>query len=155
MFILLLLLWIVFNEKITLEVVLLGMVMSGLVYWFSCKFAGLSPKKELLAVKRLGYIMQYSAVLIIEIIKANIATIKVIFSHRYEVEPVLVTFSVHFDTKVAKVLFANSITLTPGTITVDVIGDKYTVHALDVSYTDGINKGKIVDILHRMEAIHD
>ncbi len=94
-------------------------------------------------------------VLCVEIVKANIVTIKMILSHRYDVEPVLVSFNVHFDTKTAKVLFANSITLTPGTITVDVIGDKYTVHALDVSYTDGINKGKIVEILHRMEAVHD
>lgn len=155
MFILLLLLWIVFNEKITMEVVLLGMVMSGLVCGFSYKFAGLSLKKEILAYKRAGYLLEYAAILVIEIIKANIATIKVIFSHRYDVEPVLVTFDVHFETRIARVLFANSITLTPGTITVDVIGDKYTVHALDVSYTDGINKGKIVDILHRMEAIHD
>lgn len=155
MFILLLLLWILFNEKITLEVVLLGMVMSGLVYWFCCKFAGLSFKKELLAFKRSKYLLLYVAVLCVEIVKANIITMKMILSHRYEVEPVLVSFDVHFDSKSAKVLFANSITLTPGTITVDVIGDKYTVHALDVSYADGINNGKIVEILHRMEAIHD
>lgn len=155
MFILLLLLWIVFNEKITLEIVLLGMIMSGLVYWFAYKFAGLTLKKELLAAKRAGYMLEYVGVLCIEIIKANLITIKVIASHRYEIEPVLVSFDVHFETQTAKVLFANSITLTPGTITVDIVEDKYTVHALDVSYIDGINNGKIVEILHRMEAIHD
>ena len=67
----------------------------------------------------------------------------------------MVTFDVHFNTEIAKVLFANSITLTPGTITAEIDGDTYRVHALDESFVSGINEGKIIDILRRMEALHE
>lgn len=155
LYIALFLLWIIFNGNITLEIALFGLVISGLIYIFSCKFMGFSPKRDLLMIKRCGYFFEYVGVLIVEIIKANISTIKLVMSNRYDIDPVLVTFDVHFESEVSKVLFANSITLTPGTITADINGDTYTVHALDESFIFGINKGKIVDILHRMEAVHE
>lgn len=155
MFILLFLLWIIFNGTVTLETVIFGIIISGLIYWFGCRFMGMSPKKEMRYVKKAGIFLEYVAVLFVEVIKANIATIKLVLSHRYEIEPVIVSFEAHFETRLCRVLFANSITLTPGTITVDIIGDRYKVHALDVSYTEGIDGGKIADILHRMEAVDE
>jgi len=155
MFILLFVLWIIFNSNLTIEITIFGVAISAIIYFFCCKFVGYSVKKDVLIVKKFGYFCCYMMVLIVEIFKANWATLKLIVSNRYNVEPVLVTFDVHFDTDTAKVLFANSITLTPGTITAEVNGDTYKVHALDESFIDGINEGKIVDILHRMEAVHE
>jgi len=155
MFILLFVLWIIFNGNFTLEIALFGLAVAALIFLFSCKFLGYSLKKDIRIVKKIGLFCQYVFVLIIEIFKANFATIKLILSNRYNVEPVLVTFDVHFNTDVAKVLFANSITLTPGTITAEIDGDSYRVHALDNSFIDGINEGKIIDILHRMEAVNE
>jgi multicomponent Na+:H+ antiporter subunit E len=51
------------------------------------------------------------------------------------------------------VLLANSITLTPGTITVSVHGDEFCVHALDSSLAEGIEEGGFVHILRKMEAL--
>lgn len=155
MYVLLFVLWIIFNGNITLEIVLFGLVISALIYIFSCKFFDFSIKKDINMIKKLGYFIEYMAVLFVLIIKANIDTLKLIVSNRYDIEPTLVTFDVHFESDVTKVLFANSITLTPGTITAEVEGDTYKVHALDESFIDGINEGKIVDILHRMEACHE
>lgn len=155
MLILLFVLWIIFNSNLTVEVTLFGIAIAAAIYFFCCKFIGYSIKKDILIIKKLGYFCNYLFVLLIEIFKANWATLKLILSNRYEISPVLVTFDVHFDTDTAKVLFANSITLTPGTITAEINGDTYKVHALDESFVDGINEGKIVDILHRMEAVHE
>ncbi len=155
MYVLLFVLWIIFNGNITLEIVLFGLVISALIYIFSCKFFDFSIKKDINMIKKLGYFIEYMAILFVLIIKANIETLKLIVSNRYDIEPTLVTFDVHFESDVTKVLFANSITLTPGTITAEVEGDTYKVHALDESFIDGINEGKIVDILHRMEACHE
>lgn len=155
MYVLLFVLWIIFNGNITLEIVLFGLVISALIYIFNCKFFDFSIKKDINMIKKLGYFIEYMAVLFVLIIKANIETLKLIVSNRYDIEPTLVTFDVHFESDVTKVLFANSITLTPGTITAEVEGDTYKVHALDESFIDGINEGKIVDILHRMEACHE
>lgn len=155
MLILLFVLWIIFNSNLTLEVTIFGVAISLLVYMFSCKFIGHSLKKDIMIFKKAGYFCHYVVTVIIEIFKANLATLKLIVSNRYDVQPVLVTFDVHFESDLAKVLFANSITLTPGTITAEINGDTYRVHALDESFIDGINEGKIVDILHRMEAVHE
>lgn len=155
MFILLFLLWLIFNGTVTVETVIFGIVISGLIYWFGCNFMGMSPKKEWRYIKKAGVFLEFVAVLFVEVIKANVITIRTILSHRYEIEPVIVSFDAHFETRLCRVLFANSITLTPGTITVDIIGDRYKVHALDISYTEGIDEGKIVDILHRLEAVDE
>lgn len=155
MYIFLFVLWIIFNSNLTLEVAIFGLVISALIYVFCCKFFDFSVKKDILLLKKVGYFLEYVVVLAIEIFKANIATLKLIASTRYDIEPMLVSFDVHFESDFAKVLFANSITLTPGTITAEVEGDTYRVHALDASFTEGINEGKIIDILHRMEGCHE
>ena len=52
-------------------------------------------------------------------------------------------------------VLANSITLTPGTITVAMEEDELTVHALDVSLAAGMDDSVFVHMLRRMEAIDD
>ena len=52
------------------------------------------------------------------------------------------------------VALANSITLTPGTITVDLHDNHYTVHALDASMVDGLDDGVFVQKLMDMEKKH-
>lgn len=154
MFLFLFILWIIFNGNLTLEIALFGIGVAGGVFLFACKFMGYSVKKDIFIMKKLPYFVLYVLALIWEIIKANIATIKLVLSRRYDVEPVLVKFDIHFDTNMGKVLFANSITLTPGTITVDVKDDTYTVHGLDNSFVDGIDEGRIVNIIRRLEETH-
>ena len=54
--------------------------------------------------------------------------------------------------QIAKVILANSITLTPGTITVSEEKGVFCVHALDKSLADGIESCSFVEILKKMEA---
>lgn len=62
MYILFFLLWIVFNGKITTEIVVFGLVIAAAVYWFICRFMDFSPKKELAFIKKLGYLIRYLCV---------------------------------------------------------------------------------------------
>ncbi len=151
MFILLFLAWIIFNGRITLEIVLFGLGVAGVIYAFSCKFMNYSLKKDIRCMKKAGIFLEFVAVLFLEIIKANLVTAKWILTTRYEIEPVLVTFQMDFKTNICQVLYANSITLTPGTITVKQEGNTYTVHALEKTYTEDINGGRIAGILYRLE----
>jgi multicomponent Na+:H+ antiporter subunit E len=72
----------------------------------------------------------YLAWLAGEIIKANIAVIGKVLGPRHAIDPDLVRLKTDAKTDLGKALFANSITLTPGTVTVDVDGDQLVVHAL-------------------------
>jgi multicomponent Na+:H+ antiporter subunit E len=86
-----------------------------------------------------------------EIVKANFATLKLVCSSNVVNDPVLVTFDMDFKSETSKFMLANAITLTPGTITVSVEGNRFTVHCLDKSFAEGINTSVFVDILHKIE----
>ena len=118
-----------------------------------CRFMGYSPKKDLCLLKSAGLILWYILVLIKEIIEANIQVLKFVYSPKYIPEPTISYFKVDLKSGFAKVLFANSITLTPGTITVSVNDDEFCVHALDISLVEGIEEGGFVRILRKMEAM--
>ena len=65
-----------------------------------------------------------------ELVLANISVVKHIWLGNSSISPTLTTVSASQKTDIGKVIYANSITLTPGTVAVDLVGDKIMVHAL-------------------------
>ncbi|MDO4490367.1 MAG: Na+/H+ antiporter subunit E [Lachnospiraceae bacterium] len=149
----LLLLWIVLNGKFTLEILLFGLVICGAVYAFCCKMLGFSLQMDLRLMKRIPLIVQYGIILIIEILKANGQVLKFIMSPQLQVEPVIVHFHSELKSELARVILANSITLTPGTITVRLEGSEYYVHCLDKDFAEGMDASIFVKLLEKMEAM--
>ena len=68
-----------------------------------------------------------------------------------ETEPTFRTFQMDFKTETARVALANSITLTPGTYTVSLEENVYTIHALDRSFAEGIEESVFVKQLKKLE----
>ncbi len=143
-------LWIVFNGKITFEILWIGALVSGAIYLFCYKFLGFSPKRELFFLKKSFLLLRYAGLLIIEILKANIAVIKLLFGNK-KPKPVLMHFNPHFNSDASKVLLSHSITLTPGTITVEIVEGEFWVHCLDESFADGIDNSAFICLLRKME----
>lgn len=152
MYVIFFLLWITFNGRVTTEIVLFGLAVSAALYWFICKFMEFSPKRELDYLKKGGYLLQYLYYLIREIVLANFATMKLICSAGRVVEPAVIEFETHFKNDTSRFLLANSITLTPGTITVAVEGNRFIVHCLDKTLAEGIESSVFVKILEKIEA---
>ncbi len=71
-----------------------------------------------------------------EIVKSNIAVTKTILAREMPIRQNLFTTACSQKTELAQVIFANSITLTPGTITVETEDDHFWVHALCYSDDD-------------------
>lgn len=138
MFIALLALWLVFGG-VNATSFALGVIVSALITLFASKFMGYSSARMLAGLKKTGRALAYGLFLVKEIVAANIAVIKLIYSGK-ELEPLLVRFNTGLDSDAARVLLANSITLTPGTITVELEGDELWVHALDRSMAVGTEK---------------
>ena len=153
MYFVLLLLWIIFNGKITIEILLMGLVISGAVYAFLCKFMDYSPARDMIVLQKSGYIIQYIGILIVEIVKSSISVSKLILSPKYEPEPVVIRFKTDLKSRTARVVLANSITLTPGTITASLEENEYIVHCLDKEFAEGIDDSIFVKLLKRMEKI--
>jgi multicomponent Na+:H+ antiporter subunit E len=74
-----------------------------------------------------------------------------ILSSKVEVEPKIVYFKTNLKKEVSKVVLANSITLTPGTITVTLEEDEYCVHCLDKELAEGIDSSIFVSLLTKLE----
>lgn len=151
MYLFFLLLWIVFNGKFTWEIAIFGAVFAGVIYWFICRFLNFSIRRDILFCRRTFALLYYMGVLFREIIKANVEVVRMICSSRYVLEPVVVCFQADLKSNFARVMLANSITLTPGTITVSVSGGMYVVHCLDKSLAEGIDRSVFVELLKKIE----
>lgn len=88
-----------------------------------------------------GRIFGYWGWLAKEIFKANIDVAKIVMSPNMPISPRLVRVKATQKTDLGLVIFANSITLTPGTVTVDIEGDEMIVHALSQELADGVLNG--------------
>ena len=152
MFVLFFLVWVIFNGQLTLEIALFGVAIAGAMYWFICKFLNYKLRYDLFFLKKAPLLIHYLVTLIIEILKANGAVFKMIYSAKYELEPAIVHFKTDLQTTFARVLLANSITLTPGTITISVENDRFCVHCLDKELAEGMEESVFVDLLEEMEA---
>ena len=153
MFLLLLAVWLILNGKITVEICVFGVLISAALFYFMCRYMEYSLRKELLLFRLTPLFIQYFWVLVKEIVRANVCVLKIIVSPELEPEPACVYFDAKFRTGMAKVVLANSITLTPGTITVSVENDSFCVHCLDRELAEGMEDSVFVELLLEMEAV--
>ncbi len=155
MYIVLFSLWLIFNAKVTVEIIAFGLFFSTAIFWFLCKYMGYSIKKDIQISSQIFYILQYIVALLFEIVKANIGSIRFVIARKKKPRPLIVKFRTDLTTSTARALFANSITLTPGTITISLDDDIFTVHCLDASMADGLQSSRLVQLLRRMEEVNE
>lgn len=141
MFLLCFLLWILFNGRITPEILLFGIAVSAAVYAVSCRLFGYSIRKDLALIKKFPDIVMMFLVLLREIIKSNIAVVKAVYS-RGQPDPHYAEFETTLRKNGTRVALADCITLTPGTITATLDSGHYTVHCLNSEMLDGLDPEK-------------
>ena len=153
MFVLFFLIWVIFNGQLTAEIAAFGVVIAGVMYWFLCKFFNYKLRYDLFFCRKAPLLIQYLFTLIWEILKANLTVFKMIYSAEYELEPAVVCFKTDLHSTFARVLLANSITLTPCTITVTLTDNEYMVHCLDKELAEGIASSVFVELLRKIEEV--
>ncbi|MBR4138568.1 MAG: Na+/H+ antiporter subunit E, partial [Lachnospiraceae bacterium] len=132
-------------------IVILGVLFGAVVYGFAWKFMGLTWKKEKKIWKCAIWGIQYVGILLKEIIIANLTVSKIVLSKKKKIHPVLVKFPAPLKSHLLQVILADSITLTPGTITVRLYEEKFEVHCLDESLAEGLNDSVFVKMLKKLE----
>ena len=145
--------WIIFNGRLTADVLISGVVFSVLLFLFSCRFLNYSAAKEKVLYREIPYLFRYFFLLVWEIIKSTDGVLAFVIHKDRRPNPKYVRFNAPLKTRIARVLLANSITLTPGTITASMEGDVLTVHCLDAAMGDGIEASSFVKLLQRMEEV--
>lgn len=145
--IILAIIWCLFQEKFTLVEFVLGFLYGyGILYALRTV---LDDKKEerrnlkyqdyfALSSKTLGYLF----IFVIELIKANLEVVKIVLSPKLTMTPGIIAYELDVKTDAGITLLANSITLTPGTLSVDLSEDRKTlyIHALHIEDADTLEK---------------
>lgn len=103
----------------------LGALLSAAVAWVNRDDESISDLFR--AVPRLAVYLPW---LLKEIVVANLQVARIILHPRLPIDPVVLRFRPPLAGDLAQTLLGNSITLTPGTITLDIDGDEFVVHAL-------------------------
>lgn len=99
--------------------------------------------EEAVPLHLLGRAFVYWPWLIWEIVKANIDVARIIVHPRLPISPTLVRVKASQKTELGRVTYANSITLTPGTVSVDTQDSMITVHALTRAGADSLQEGEM------------
>ena len=86
-----------------------------------------------------------------EVILSNISVVKHIWLGNETISPTLATIDASQKTDMGKVIYATSITLTPGTVAVDLVGDQIVVHALLRESIEELNAGEMDRRVRRLE----
>jgi multicomponent Na+:H+ antiporter subunit E len=89
-----------------------------------------------------------------ETIKANITVAKLIINPKMPIHPNLFTVKASQPGELGKTIYANSITLTPGTVSMSVDGDEILVHAIDQGTADDLLTGEMDRRVTRVAGEH-
>ena len=92
---------------------------------------------------RIGRLLYYLPWLVWQIVVASFQVAKVVLHPKMPIDPALMRFKTGLPNTEARVILGNSITLTPGTITVQIEDDEFLVHALMDASQSGILDGSL------------
>ena len=143
--------WVLLNGRWTVEIAIVGLIVCAALYAFMCAFMGYSPKKEWQIACRLPRIAGYFVYLVGEVFKSAFGVMKLIWSPTLVIEPEVTSFRTKLRTDAGKVVLANSITMTPGTLTIDVQEDEFLIHCLDTSFDVGQEGFDMEDRVMKLE----
>lgn len=90
--------------------------------------------------------------LLLQIVKANFQVARIVLNPRLPIRPQLLRVPTEQNSDLGRVIYANSITLTPGTVSIDLDGGGITVHALDDAGADGVREGEMGRRVCRLES---
>ena len=143
LFSLLLIIWFALTSSFHWQELFAGIVTSLILSLFLSKTylgLGLPP----LGIKRMVFGFIYIVMLFKEIIKANIDVAYRVIHPKMPIKPGIVVIKTHLKSDIAKMILANSITLTPGTFTLDILGDNLLIHWINVKTEDTSEATRII-----------
>ena len=134
--------WIINSGHFDLLLLSFGVLSVGLVIAITQLMTRAGDDYHPTVILSLG-LPRYMAWLLKEIVKSNLEVIRCIWQPTPDIEPRVIKIKASQQTDLFKVLYANSITMTPGTVTLEVEGDEFTVHALTRSSREGLESGEM------------
>lgn len=148
--------WILLNGALAFDVVLVGAVVAGsITYLFRDSGHFLSGYRLTFDSARatLGYIGYF----LNELVRANLSVARVVLDPELPVRPAIVKVRTRLRSPVARLMLANSITLTPGTLTVEMNGELLYIHWVVSETTEPLaaTEAIVAGFEHYLEQMYD
>jgi multicomponent Na+:H+ antiporter subunit E len=134
-FLILMTVWILLNNTFQLNILIPGAIISLLISLFVCRRCDVFAEMKL-TPKAIANTFIFLGVFFIELIKSNMDVTRRVLSPSLPINPGIVEVKTSLKSKFARMLLANSITLTPGTLTVEVKDESFFIHWIDVQSDD-------------------
>jgi multicomponent Na+:H+ antiporter subunit E len=127
--------WLLLSGHYTPMLISFGVGSSALVVYLAMRMDVVD--QEGVPLQLGGRFWVYLPWLMKEIFVANVAVAKIILDPKLPISPIMVVFRGSQKTDIGRFIYANSITLTPGTITTGCNGQDFEIHSLTYADVDG------------------
>ena len=135
LFVTLLLFWVMLNGTLAVDSLIIGILVSFSITLLFC--SGLSFFTEFRATPQAFVAgIFYYAYFFKELVKSNFRLAAIVLSPSLPIKPGIVKVRTKLKSKMGRLMLANSITLTPGTLTVELDGEWLYIHCVTVESTD-------------------
>jgi multicomponent Na+:H+ antiporter subunit E len=131
LFVILMIVWVLLNNSFQANIIIPGVIIALLISLFSIGKWDLFSEMKF-SPKAIAYTLTFIGIFLIELIKSNFDVIRRVLTPSLPINPGFVEVKTTLKSKFARMVLANAITLTPGTLTVEVIDESFFIHWIDV-----------------------
>ena len=134
--------WLALTASLRPLDIVIGLILSVLLGVWAARFLW-PDDAPVLTARQAARFLLYIPHLLVAIVIAAVQVAEIVFRPHMPIEPVMIRHRTRFKRDVSRVAFANSITLTPGTLTVDVDENTFVVHCIAERFADDITNGDL------------
>jgi len=151
LFFLLMVFWLILSSGFDLTQILVGVLASLLVVFYSYDMIFSREEATTMNLKSTWAFFLACFRLIIEIFKANISVVKIVLSKKMPIDPGIVLIRQPLKREFNQTFYANAISLTPGTLTIDITEEGILVHGLQKESIKSLEGSKLESAFIRLE----
>lgn len=133
----------------------IGLIVVCFVLWFNRDLLLNESETDLYSYKGFVQLVKFFIVLLKEIVVANIQVVKIVLDPKMPIQPSFFKYPIKLRKPLNQVIYANGITLTPGTLTIDVQDDYFIIHALTDSAKNGLFNSDLENAANQLEDYHE
>ncbi|AOY74852.1 Na+/H+ antiporter subunit E [Clostridium formicaceticum] len=130
--------WLILSPRIAAESIIIGVVVCFIVVIYSSDVSFTAKEMPLYYFNKLMIFLRFILTLLKEIVKANIDVALIVLNPSLPITPCFIKVPMMLKNDVVKVIYGNAVTLTPGTLTVDVEEDAFVIHAITKEAAEGM-----------------
>jgi multicomponent Na+:H+ antiporter subunit E len=140
--------WLALSGHYTVLLLTFGLASIGLVVWIAQRMD--VADREMVPLHLTRHLLTFWPWLLVQIVKSNLDVVRRVFDPRLPIARSVIRVPIGSMGPVRQTVYANSVTLTPGTVTLDVGNGEAVVHALSRGAAAAVEEGAMARRVERM-----